>query len=63
MTRVDYFGKKAYGAYCSETNNKSLITGCELPNWDELPLKIQDAWIAASDAVLDAYSNRGWCEK
>lgn len=59
MTRVDYFGKKAYAAYCAKTDNKSLVTGCELPKWDELKVEIQDAWIAASDAVLVAYSNRG----
>lgn len=56
MIRVEYFGRTAYEAYCNHTNNKSLVTGAELPKWEDLKLEIQDAWIATADAVLGARS-------
>ena len=52
--RVIYFGQLAYEAYCKQTDNKSLVSGAELPAWVDLKLEIQDAWIAAADAVLGA---------
>lgn len=54
MRRVEYFGRIAYVAYCNQSDNKSLVSGCELPKWERLKLEIQDAWIAAADAVLTA---------
>jgi len=52
--RVEYFGKRGYEGYCKQSDNKSLVTGAELPKWEELKLEIQDAWISAADAVLNA---------
>ena len=51
------FGKIAYEAYCKTTDNKSLISGAELPAWEALDPKIQDAWTAAGLAVGDAWAN------
>lgn len=56
--RVIYFGQVAYEAYCKQTDNESLVSGAELPKWDDLRIEIQDAWIAAADAVLGASERR-----
>ena len=56
--RVILFGQIAYEAYCKQSDNKSLISGAELPKWNDLKEEIQDAWIAAADAVLGASERR-----
>ncbi len=43
--------KIAYEAYCDQTENKSLVTGDELPSWDNLSVGIQAAWFASAAAV------------
>ena len=53
------FGKTAYEAYCKTTDNKSLISGAELPAWEDLKPEIQEAWTAASDAVGIAWADEG----
>lgn len=45
------FGKVAYEAYCCKTGWKSLVSGAQLPSWDELKQEIRDAWEAAAMAV------------
>jgi hypothetical protein len=35
------FGQHLYEGYCSFSNNKSLVSGTELPAWDDLPDDIQ----------------------
>lgn len=45
-------GQIAYEAYCQHTNWKSLISGADLPKWDDLKEDIQEAWEAAGMAVV-----------
>lgn len=42
----------AYEAYRAHTGGKSLVSGAPIPEWSALPLPIQDAWLAAADAVI-----------
>lgn len=44
-----------YEAYCKSVGWKS-VRGEALPKWEALPPAIQQAWIAAAQAVLDAHS-------
>lgn len=48
------FGKIAYEGYCKNSGCKSLISGADLPAWDDLSESIRAAWRSAADAVLDA---------
>lgn len=43
---------EAYKAYSKHTGGRSLATGDPLPLWEELPIEIQDAWRASTEAVL-----------
>lgn len=45
------YGRVGYEAYCNHTNWKSLATGQDLPQWDNLKPEIQMAWLVAGDAV------------
>lgn len=48
----DYtFAKIAYDAYCKQTGGISLISGDKLPDFFSLKTTIQDAWLAAANAV------------
>ena len=47
------YGRVAYEAYCKTTDNKSLISGAELPKWEALKPEIRNAWDAAGEAVHD----------
>jgi len=49
---IDDIGECAYNGYCETSNYKSLISGDELPTWDELPEKIKNAWINSALKVL-----------
>lgn len=44
-------GLVAYEAYCRETGWKSAITGADLPQFNATPELVQQAWIAAAEAV------------
>ena len=48
------FGQIAYEAYAERANGLSLISGQELPAWNDVALDIQVAWEAAAQAVLNA---------
>ena len=50
------YGQIAYEAYCETSDNKSLVSGASLPNWDNLKIEIQHAWVEAAAAVIDARS-------
>jgi len=50
MKLVSY-GQLAYEAYRSSSGGKSLVSGAELPPWDDLPEDIRDAWCDAGHAV------------
>ena len=44
-------GQIGYEAYCEWTGNKSLISGAELPKFEDLKTPIQEAWEHAGQAV------------
>lgn len=44
-------GYIAYTGYCESSGGKSLVSGAQLPHWDDLKLEIRDAWNAAAEAV------------
>ena len=45
------YAKIAYEGYTKSTNNKSLISGVELPPFDELKPEIKEAWSQSAIAV------------
>lgn len=47
-------GQIAYEGYCESSGNRSLISGAELPKWDDLKPEIREAWNAAARAVIAA---------
>lgn len=44
-------GEVAYSGYFVACSGKSLISGAELPSWDEQSVQIRAAWVAAAEAV------------
>lgn len=48
---MDELGKIAYEAYKDWSEGKSLVDGTELPDWQDLPQSIRDAWIHSALAV------------
>jgi len=46
-------GKEGYESYCYASGNKSLVSGCELPKWEELRPEIKTAWIASATAIIE----------
>jgi hypothetical protein len=49
------YGRIAYEAYRNHTGGVSLISGKEIPEWDQLPEAIQKAWDAAGLAAVENY--------
>jgi hypothetical protein len=47
-------GKIAYEAYYEYSHGFNLISGAELPSWENQAIKIQEAWTAAANAVATA---------
>ena len=45
-------GKINYEAYCAASNGKSLISGADLPNWDDQDEAIKTAWDAGAQAIF-----------
>lgn len=50
---MEDLAQKLYEAYCEHTGWKSIVTGSDLPKWNDLDRKIQDAWRAVEKAVND----------
>lgn len=46
-------GSIAYNAYCEKTNWKSLISGADLPQCENLKPEIQQAWEASGNCILN----------
>lgn len=46
------YGQIAYEAYSAHTDGRSLVSGDELPAWDEVGEDVQQAWVTAAWAVL-----------
>lgn len=44
-------GQIAYEAYCAQTGWKSLVSGAQLPPWEEVKPEIQIAWQASAQQV------------
>ena len=55
------YGQIAYEAYSSHTDGKSLVSGAELPKWDELRKEIKEAWKTASKAVIKDIKSKIGC--
>jgi hypothetical protein len=47
-------GQIAYEGYCKSSGGKSLVSGADLPPWENLSPEIQQAWQCAANAVADA---------
>lgn len=45
-------GKIAYNAYFRYSQGKSLVSGAQLPTFDEQKEEIKKAWEAAAEAVI-----------
>lgn len=46
-----YLGRVAYEAYRNTSGGVSLVSGAELPTWEDQREEIQQAWCAAAGAV------------
>lgn len=44
---IDRLAQRAYEAYANNTQWKSVATGAPLPQWEQLPEAIQEAWKAS----------------
>lgn len=49
-----YLGRVAYEGYRERSRGVSLVSGQELPAWDDQAAEIQSAWCAAASAVQGA---------
>ena len=47
-------GKVAYMAYREAADKKSAVTGCRLPEWDDMSDEIKRLWEIAAAAVVEA---------
>lgn len=48
--------RKGYEGYCAYTGNKSVVTvvtGGDLPHWEDLPGAVRKAWFHAAEAMID----------
>jgi hypothetical protein len=54
MKNPEDLAKAAYHAYGKTTDFKNY-QGNPMPAWDDLPPKIQEAWVNASKAILKEF--------
>ena len=45
--------RKGYESYCAHTDNRSVVTGAELPKWESLPDAVVAAWCAAVEGIIE----------
>lgn len=45
--------QKGYESYCQHTGWKSVVTGCDLPKWDQLPGGVINAWFSAANGIIE----------
>ena len=57
MSNKAILGQTAYEAYRYYSDGKSLATDQKIPKWEDLPEKIQTAWIVAAGAVAGKIQN------
>ena len=48
------YGQMAFEAYCEFQENKTF-DGRDIPKWDQLPVKIKEAWSVSSAFILEDY--------
>lgn len=48
------FGKLAFEGYCFSTGNKTHDNK-KIPKWEDLPVKIQEAWCVSANVVINEY--------
>ena len=51
--------KVGYESYAAHTGNKSLVTGADLPTWEELPGAVCNAWFASADGMTTFLAHIG----
>ena len=51
MSNGRSLGQVAYEAYCERSDGVSLVSGEQLPSWDDLSPVIAEAWEAAGQDV------------
>jgi hypothetical protein len=49
--------RAGYEAYAAYTGNKSVITGDDLPKWNDLPGGVINAWFCAAESMIRAHAN------
>jgi hypothetical protein len=47
-------GRIAYESYCEYSEGVSLVSGAQLPSWEDQADDIKNAWIYATNAVASA---------
>lgn len=52
MLDTNAIAQLGYEAYSRSTNNKNF-RGQEMPKFDELPAAIKNAWVAATEEIID----------
>lgn len=50
---ITRYAREGYAAYGQSTGGKNYV-GLPMPTWEELPVKIQEAWRVATAAILGA---------
>ena len=53
MSNYTLLAKEAYKSYGSVTDFKNY-QGLPMPNWEQLPEKIQKAWVIATETVVNS---------
>ena len=51
--------QSGYESYCAYTGWKSVVTGCDLPGWQDLPAGVKDAWFAAAEGMTEFLASVG----
>lgn len=51
--------KAGYKSYAAYTGNKSAVTGDTLPEWEQLPGSVINAWFAAADGMTKFLASVG----
>lgn len=58
MAEIPSLGQVAFEAYAKNTSGRSLVSGAQLPVWDQLKPDIRQAWEVAAAAVQDEVFKR-----
>ena len=59
MLDLQDLGKTGYEAYAASTGGKTF-DGRDMPKWDDLPPKIQTAWMEAARAIAVSAHEKGF---